>query len=102
MAEVATLKEQFEEAKAKNLALDMTRGKPGSEQLDLTLPMLDLVTSSDYKTAAGADSRNYGGLDGIPEAKELFKDFLEAKCPFPIFPKQCDFSINFRLFGLSP
>ena len=78
MAEVATLKEQFEEAKAKNLALDMTRGKPGSEQLDLTLPMLDLVTSSDYKTAAGADSRNYGGLDGIPEAKELFKDFLEV------------------------
>jgi len=78
MAEVATLKEQFEEAKAKNLALDMTRGKPGSEQLDLTLPMLDLVTSSDYKTAAGADSRNYGGLDGIPEAKDLFKDFLEV------------------------
>ncbi|MBO73533.1 MAG: aminotransferase [Flavobacteriales bacterium] len=78
MAEVATLKEQFEEAKAKNLALDMTRGKPGSEQLDLTLPMLDLVTSSDYKTAAGADSRNYGGLDGIPEAKELFREFLEV------------------------
>ncbi len=78
MAEVATLKEQFEEAKAKNLALDMTRGKPGSEQLDLTLPMLDLVSSSDYKTAAGVDTRNYGGLDGIPEAKELFKEFLEV------------------------
>jgi DNA-binding transcriptional MocR family regulator len=78
MAEVATLKEQFEEAKAKNLALDMTRGKPGSEQLDLALPMLDLVTSSDYKTLGGADSRNYGGLDGIPEAKELFKDLLEV------------------------
>ena len=73
-----TLREKFEEAKAKNLALDMTRGKPGSEQLDLTLPMLDLVTSSDYKTIAGADSRNYGGLDGIPEAKELFREFLEV------------------------
>ena len=78
MAEVATLKEQFEEAKAKKLALDMTRGKPGSEQLDLALPMLDLVTSSDYKTIGGADSRNYGGLDGIPEVKELFKDLLEV------------------------
>jgi DNA-binding transcriptional MocR family regulator len=78
MAEVATLKEQFEEAKAKSLALDMTRGKPGSEQLDLTLPMLDLVTSTDYKTLDGADSRNYGGLDGIPEAKELFKNLLEV------------------------
>jgi DNA-binding transcriptional MocR family regulator len=78
MAEVATLQGLYEEAKAKNLALDMTRGKPGSEQLDLTLPMLDLVTSSDYKTVGGADSRNYGGLDGIPEAKELFKEFLEV------------------------
>ena len=75
---LATLQTKFEVAKAKNLALDMTRGKPGSEQLDLTLPMLDLVTSKDYKTAANADSRNYGGLDGIPEAKELFKEFLEV------------------------
>jgi DNA-binding transcriptional MocR family regulator len=75
---LASLQAKFEEAKAKNLALDMTRGKPGSEQLDLTLPMLDLVTSSDFKTAANADSRNYGGLDGIPEAKELFKEFLEV------------------------
>ncbi len=75
---LATLQAKFEEAKAKNLALDMTRGKPGAEQLDLALPMLDLVTSSDFKTIAGADTRNYGGLDGIPEAKELFKDFLEV------------------------
>ena len=56
----------------------MTRGKPGTEQLDLTLPMLDLVTASDYKTVAGSDPRNYGGIDGIPEAKELFKEFLEV------------------------
>lgn len=75
---VASLKEQYETAKAKNLALDMTRGKPGTEQLDLSLPMLDLVTSSDYKTAGGADTRNYGGIDGIPEAKEMFKAFLEV------------------------
>ena len=74
----ASLKEQYEIAKAKNLALDMTRGKPGSEQLDLTLPMLDLVTSADYKTAKGEDPRNYGGLDGIAEMKELFKTFLEV------------------------
>ena len=74
----ASLLEKYEEALAKNLALDMTRGKPGAEQLDLALPMLDLVTSSDYKTLAGADTRNYGGLDGIPEAKELFKEFLEV------------------------
>lgn len=75
---LAQLQAKFEEAKAKNLALDMTRGKPGVEQLDLTNGMLDLVTSSDYKTIAGGDPRNYGGLDGIPEAKELFKEFLEV------------------------
>lgn len=78
MSDLATLQKQYEEAKGKNLALDMTRGKPGSEQLDLALPMLDLVTAADYKTAAGADTRNYGGLDGIPETKELFVEFLEA------------------------
>lgn len=72
------LKAQFEEVKAKNLSLDMTRGKPGPEQLDLSNAMLDLVTSSDFKTEGGADTRNYGGLDGLPEAKELFKDFLEV------------------------
>ncbi|MDB4835463.1 aminotransferase class I/II-fold pyridoxal phosphate-dependent enzyme [Cyclobacteriaceae bacterium] len=77
-SELAQLQAKFEEAKAKNLALDMTRGKPGSEQLDLALPMLDLVTSSDYKTVGNADPRNYGGLDGIAEAKELFKEFLEV------------------------
>ncbi len=75
---LAQLQANFEEAKGKNLALDMTRGKPGVEQLDLTNGMLDLVTSSDYKTLAGGDPRNYGGIDGIPEAKELFKEFLEV------------------------
>lgn len=81
MSDLANLQKQYEEAKAKNLALDMTRGKPGSEQLDLSLPMLDLVTSSDYKTIAGEDTRNYGGLDGIAEAKQLFVEFLEVSAP---------------------
>ncbi len=81
MSDLASLKKQYEASKAKNLALDMTRGKPGTEQLDLALPMLDLVTASDYKTLAGADSRNYGGLDGTPEVKALFVDFLEVNFP---------------------
>lgn len=81
MSNLITLQKKYEAAKAKNLALDMTRGKPGAEQLDLALPMLDLVTASDYKTLGGADSRNYGGLDGIPEAKALFVDFLEVNSP---------------------
>jgi len=78
MSDLSVLKARYEEAKTKKLALDMTRGKPGSDQLDLSLPMLDLVTSSDYKTLSNGDPRNYGGLDGIPEAKTLFKDLIET------------------------
>ncbi len=50
----------------------MSRGKPGPEQLDLTLDMLDCVNARDgYRTAGGADTRNYGIPDGIPEARAL-------------------------------
>ena len=77
-ATMTSLKEQYLAAKAKNLALDMTRGKPGSDQLDLSLPMLDLVSSKDFKSSKGEDPRNYGGLDGLPEMKALFQQFLEV------------------------
>ena len=56
---------KFEIFKAKNLALDMSRGKPSAAQLDLSNGLLDTVSSSDYKTIANADTRNYGGLDGV-------------------------------------
>ena len=69
---------KFEAYKAKNLALDMSRGKPSTDQLNLSNEMLDIVSSEDYKTFDNQDTRNYGGLDGIPEAKELFKEFLEV------------------------
>jgi len=72
------LQSKFEVFKAKNLALDMSRGKPSAAQLDLSNELLDTVSSTDYKTITDADTRNYGGLDGIPEAKKLFKDFLEV------------------------
>ncbi len=77
-ANLSALQEKYLQAKAKNLALDMTRGKPGAEQLDLSLDMLNLVTAMDYKTAKGEDPRNYGGLDGIAETKEFFREFLET------------------------
>lgn len=72
------LQSNFEAFKAKKLSLDMSRGKPSSAQLDLSNPLLDLVTSKDYQIFSAVDTRNYGGLDGLPEAKELFKDFLEV------------------------
>ncbi|MCI8549921.1 MAG: aminotransferase class I/II-fold pyridoxal phosphate-dependent enzyme [Lachnospiraceae bacterium] len=68
------LEKQYEEFKAQGLKLDMSRGKPGSSQLDLTNGLLGAL--DDYHTEAGVDARNYGVLDGIPEAKKLFSDLL--------------------------
>ena len=71
------LESQYEEAKAKGLKLDMSRGKAASAQLDMEMDFLDVINSgSDYKTQAGVDCRNYGLLDGIPEAKKLMGDLM--------------------------
>jgi len=78
MEVLATIKSRYEALKAEGLKIDMTRGKPSSQQLDLSLPMLDLVGSDDYLAEDGTDCRNYGGLDGLPEAKKLFAKFLEV------------------------
>ncbi|MBQ8746669.1 MAG: aminotransferase [Clostridia bacterium] len=63
--------------KEKGIKLDLTRGKPEKGQLDLTADMMDALTSSsDFKCESGMDCRNYGILDGIPEAKRLFSELL--------------------------
>jgi DNA-binding transcriptional MocR family regulator len=71
----AELLQQYEQIKAKGLSLDMSRGKPGSDVLDFSNGLLDLP-GRDYKSANGFDCRNYGILDGIPEAKALFAPIL--------------------------
>lgn len=74
-----TLTEAYKEAQAKGLKLDMSRGKPGYAQLDLSLPMLDVLSSKDeMKASDGVDVRNYGVLDGIPEAKQLMAEMMET------------------------
>ena len=68
---------EYEGYKARGLKLDMSRGKPGPEQLDLTLELLGSVDArSGCRTQDGDDTRNYGMLEGIPEARKLFGDIL--------------------------
>ncbi len=70
-------KKQYEDFKAQGLKLDMSRGKPCTEQLDLSMPMMDVLnSSSSFVDADGIDVRNYGFLTGISEAKKLFADIL--------------------------
>lgn len=73
----ASLKESYDAYKLRGMKLDMSRGKPCPEQLALSKGMLDLLTSSDPLQAEdGTDCLNYGGIDGIPEAKRLFSRLL--------------------------
>lgn len=70
----------YEEYRGRRLKLDMSRGKPCPEQLDLAMGMLDALNADERPVAAdGADTRNYGGLDGIPESKQLFAQMLDVR-----------------------
>ena len=73
------LDKQYEEIKAQGLALDMSRGKPSAAQLDLSMEMMDVLNGdSDLKCETGVDCRNYGVIDGIPEAKRLLGEMSEV------------------------
>lgn len=73
------LQAEYQSEKDKGLKLDISRGKPSKAQLDLSMPMLDVInSSSDMTTENGTDVRNYGLLDGIPEAKKLMGDMMDA------------------------
>ena len=74
------LQAEYDTEKAKGLNLDISRGKPGKEQLDLSMPMMDVLNGETVLNAEnGTDVRNYGVLDGIPEAKELMAGMVGAK-----------------------
>ncbi len=80
-AALAELKSKLETAyrneQSLGLKLDMSRGKPCAEQLDLSMGMLDALSSADIlDTETGTDTRNYGLLEGIPEARRMFAELL--------------------------
>lgn len=74
--EINKLEKEFNQYKDRGLKLSMTRGKPGADQLDLANGLLTCLDTADYKAEDGTDCRNYGGLDGLPEARRLFADLL--------------------------
>ena len=78
-----TLREEFDRICAKNLKLNMARGKPGTEQLNLVSGILTVLTDPADCVCDDLDVRNYGNLSGLPAAKRLFAEILGCK------PEQC-------------
>lgn len=79
LKEKKQLEKKYDQIKAQNLRLDMSRGKPSAAQLDLAMGMMDVLNStSNLKCETGVDCRNYGVLDGIPEAQQLLADMTEV------------------------
>lgn len=73
------ISEQYKDSKSKGLNLNMARGKPATTQLDISMDMLDVInSSSDLRAEDGTDCRNYGLLDGLPEAKKLMADMIDT------------------------
>ncbi len=82
-AEHQAVEQKFQALKAKNLKLDMSRGKPGKEQLDLVSDMLTVLSKPEDCIIDGFDVRNYGELTGLPCAKAFFAELLGCK------PEEC-------------
>ena len=80
LKEKTVLEQKYKEYCDKGLKLDMSRGKPSSEQLDLSMPMMDVLNSDTHlNSRLGTDLRNYGMVDGIDEAKELIASMIDTK-----------------------
>jgi DNA-binding transcriptional MocR family regulator len=71
----------YADLQAKRLHLDLTRGKPAAEQLDLSNGLLGLPGDGDYRDGDGTDTRNYGGLHGLPELRAIFGEILGIPVP---------------------
>ena len=82
-AEYDAVLADYEKQKALGLKLNMARGKPSTEQLDMVMDMCSVLVKPEDFVSDGIDSRNYGNVDGLPAAKALFADILGCK------PEQC-------------
>lgn len=96
------LEKAYEEAKGQGLNLDMSRGKPSVSQLDMTMGIMDVLDSSSIlKTEAGMDCRNYGLMDGIPEAKVLMGEMMGVPAENVIVCGNASLSIMYDIVSRS-
>ena len=80
--EIKAVKKEYKKYQDMDLHLDMSRGKPCREQLDISMGMMDALNSeADLSCADGTDCRNYGVLTGIEEAKVLIGDMMDTRYP---------------------
>jgi len=91
----------YEELKARNLGLNLTRGKPSSEQLDIGESLLSLPGEDDHTLADGTDVRNYGGGDGIREIRELWAEVLGIPADLVVAGDASSLNIMFDLISWS-
>ncbi len=78
LAEKSRMEQEYRECLGKNLSLDLSRGKPSRDQLNMMTNMLTCISEpEDCQSSAGVDCRNYGILEGIPEARYLFSELLK-------------------------
>ena len=80
LQEFEKVKKEYESLRALHLSLDMSRGKPSFDNMNISEKMFDLVgNDTGFKNISGIDCRNYGGLDGLVELKNLFAEILDLK-----------------------
>lgn len=77
--EYTRLKAEFDTLKAQGLKLNMARGKPGTEQLDMVTDIFDIMHRHEDYVFDGIDVRNYGEMSGLPSARRLFAEILDCK-----------------------
>lgn len=98
--EYKSLLKDYENFKKKNIKLDMSRGKPSTEQLDLSLKLLDTVNSeSSFVTDSGIDVRNYGVCDGLQEMKDFISEVTGVKSDYFIVGGNSSLSMMFDVIS---
>lgn len=107
---LASEQDALKKLKKEGMAVDMTRGRPCKEQLELAMPMLQNAANLNY-ALPGGDARNYGGLGGIKPIKELFADLLDVKesevyvadgSSLELMYTMIQFAMNFGVLGSTP